>query len=144
MQYRHLPSTGLKVSEICLGTMTFGGQTSAEDSKDIIACALDNGINFIDTANIYTGGNSETILGEALGSRRSDVILATKTGGPRSRVPNNSGLSRKQILASVEESLTRLNTDYIDILYLHFPDKLTPPEEYIERQKPSQILETEI
>lgn len=132
MQYRNLLSTGLKVSEICLGTMTFGGQTSAEDSREIIACALDSGINFIDTANIYTKGESERILGEALGSRRSDVILATKTGGPTARIPNCSGLSRRQIIPSVEDSLKRLNTDYIDILYLHFPDKLTPPEEYID------------
>ncbi len=132
MQYRHLPSTGLKVSDICLGTMTFGGQTNAEDSRNIIACALDNGINFIDTANIYTQGESERILGNALGPRRKDVILATKTGGPTARIPNSSGLSRRQILTSVEDSLKRLNTDYIDILYLHFPDKLTPPQEYIE------------
>ena len=132
MQYRHLPSTGLKVSEICLGTMTFGGQTSAEDSKNIIACALDNGVNFIDTANIYTQGQSESIIGEALGSRRDQVILATKTGGPTARIPNASGLSRRQIITSVEDSLKRMKTDYIDVFYLHFPDKLTPPEEYIE------------
>lgn len=132
MQYRHLPSTGLKVSEICLGTMTFGGQTSAEDSKEIIACALDHGVNFIDTANIYTKGDSEKILGEALGARRSEVILATKTGGGFTRALNASGLSRRQIIPSVEDSLKRLNTDYIDIMYLHFPDKLTPPEEYID------------
>lgn len=132
MHYRNLLSTGLKVSEICLGTMTFGGQTSAGDSKNIIACALDSGINFIDTANIYTKGESEKILGDALGSRRGDVILATKTGGPTARIPNSSGLSRSQIIRSVEDSLKRLNTDYIDILYLHFPDKLTPPEESIE------------
>ncbi len=132
MQYRHLPSTGLKVSEICLGTMTFGGQTNAEDSKSIIAYALDAGINFIDTANIYTQGESERILGEALGARRGEVVLATKTGGPASRNINGSGLSRRQIVSSVEDSLKRLKTDYIDILYLHFPDKLTPAEEYID------------
>lgn len=132
MQYRTLPSTGLKVSEICLGTMMFGGQTSAADSREIIACALDNGINFIDTANIYTKGESETILGQSLGGRRGDVVLATKTGGPVGRGPNKSGLSRRQILTSVEDSLRRLNTDYIDLLYLHFPDAATAPEEYIE------------
>ena len=132
MQYVPLPSTGLKVSRICLGTMTFGGQTSAEDSREIIASALDHGINFIDTANIYIKGESEKILGQSLGARRGDVILATKTGGPAGRKPNGSGLSRRQILTSVEDSLRRLNTDYIDLLYLHFPDKLTPPEEYID------------
>lgn len=132
MQYVPLPSTGLKVSRICLGTMTFGGQTSAEDSREIIASALDHGINFIDTANIYTKGESEKILGQSLGARRADVILATKTGGPAGKKPNGSGLSRRQILTSVEDSLRRLNTDYIDLLYLHFPDKLTPPEEYID------------
>lgn len=132
MQYRNLSSTGLTVSEICLGTMTFGGQTPADESKKIIACALDRGINFIDTANIYTGGTSERILGEALGSRRSSVILATKTGGPTPMNPNGLDLSRRQILASVEDSLKRLNTDYIDILYLHFPDNVTPAEEYID------------
>lgn len=132
MQYVPLPSTGLKVSRICLGTMTFGGQTSAEDSREIIASALDHGINFIDTANIYTKGESEKILGQSLGHRREDVILATKTGGPAGKKPNGSGLSRRQILTSVEDSLKRLNTDYIDILYLHFPDKLTSPEEYID------------
>ncbi len=132
MQYRHLASTGLRVSEICLGTMTFGGQTNAEDSKKIIACALDSGINFIDTANIYTKGESERILGEALTGRRSEVVLATKTGGPAKQGPNGSGLSRRQIISSVEDSLKRLSTDYIDILYLHFPDRLTPAEEYTD------------
>ena len=132
MQCRHLPSTGLRVSEICLGTMTFGGQTSPADSQRILDIALDSGVNFIDTANIYTAGESERILGDALGSRRHNVVLATKTGGPTARIPNSSGLSRYQILSSVEDSLTRLKTDYIDILYLHFPDKLTPAEEYID------------
>lgn len=132
MQYRPLPSTGLKVSPLCLGTMTFGGQTSEEDSLKILEYALDQGINFIDTANIYTQGESERIVGKALEGRRQDVILATKTGGPRGKGPNQSGLSRVQILRSVEESLRRLRTDYIDILYLHFPDETTPQEEYLQ------------
>ena len=132
MKYTNLPSTGLQVSQICLGTMTFGGQTSAADSESIIAYALDHGVNFIDTANIYAKGESEAILGRSLGTRRKDVILATKTGGPTARIPNSSGLSRRQIIFSVEDSLKRLNTDYIDLLYLHFPDKNTPAEEYID------------
>ena len=132
MKYAYLPSTGLQVSQICLGTMTFGGQTSASDSEKIIAYALDNGVNFIDTANIYTKGESESIIGQSLGNRRKDVILATKTGGPTARIPNSSGLSRRQIVNSVEDSLKRLNPDYIDLLYLHFPDRNTPSEEYID------------
>ncbi len=132
MQYRLLESTGLKVSALCLGTMTFGGQTTAEESRRILDCALDSGVNFIDTANIYTQGESERIIGEALGARRNDIILATKSGGPVARHPNQSGLSRRQLISSVEDSLRRLKTDYIDFLYLHFPDKLTPQEEFIE------------
>ena len=132
MKYTYIPSTGLQVSRICLGTMTFGGQTSRADSEKIIACALDHGINFIDTANIYTKGESESILGHCLGERRGDVVLATKTGGPTSRIPNHSGLSRSQLIRSVEDSLKRLRTDYIDLLYLHFPDRNTPAEEYID------------
>lgn len=132
MQYRQLPSTDLNVSEICLGTMTFGGQTSAQDSRQIIDIALDSGINFLDTANIYSGGESERILGNTLGSRRNRIVLATKTGGPTSPDVHRVDLSQHQILSSVEDSLRRLNTDYIDILYLHFPDEGTPPDEYIE------------
>ena len=132
MQYKYLSSTGIKVSSLCLGTMTFGGQADAAESHRIIDCALDNGVNFIDTANIYTQGMSESIIGESLGSRRSSVVLATKTGGPTGRAPNQSGLSRKQIIQSVEDSLRRLKTDYIDLLYLHFPDHSTTSEEVIE------------
>ena len=132
MQYRYLSSTGLKVSALCLGTMTFGGQTSEADSLDILACALDQGVNFIDTANIYTQGASEQIIGKALLGKRQNVILATKTGGPTGRLPNQSGLSRRQILQSVEDSLRRLQTDYIDILYYHFPDNQTAQEEYLQ------------
>ena len=132
MQYRLLQSTGLQVSSLCLGTMTFGNQTSEEDSLKIMAYALDQGINFIDTANIYTQGESERIVGKALEGKRDDVILATKTGGPMGTKRNHSGLSRRQIIQSVEESLRRLRTDYIDILYYHFPDDNTPQEEYLE------------
>lgn len=132
MQYRYLASTGLTVSELCLGTMTFGGQTPEADSLNIVSCALDHGVNFIDTANIYTQGQSETILGKALKNRRQEVVLATKTGGPMGKLPNQSGLSRRQIIQSVEDSLRRLQTDYIDILYYHFPDPHTAAEEILE------------
>lgn len=132
MQYTYLSSTGLKVSQLCLGTMTFGGQTSEEDSLHILDYALDHGINFLDTANIYTGGESERIIGKALKGRRDEVVLATKTGGPTGKLPNQSGLSRRQVIQSVEDSLRRLQTDYIDIFYYHFPDPRTSQEEYLE------------
>ncbi len=138
MQYTVLKGTGCKVSRFCLGTMTFGGQTDAETSTKIIDYAFDNGVNFFDTANIYTDGESEKILGQALAGKRDDTVIATKVAGPAYKTaagkmaPNGSGLGRKYILRSVEDSLKRLQTDYIDVLYMHFPDPSTPLEETVE------------
>ena len=135
MEYKNLGNSGLKVSRVCLGTMTFGGQSSAEESERIVRAALDRGVNFVDTANIYPvmkGGLSETIVGESLKGVRDDVILATKAGGGMNRLPNGKGLSRAHLLREVDASLKRLQTDYIDVFYLHFPDFETPVEETIQ------------
>jgi len=138
MKYTVLKGTGLTVSKLCLGTMMFGGQTNKEDSLKIIDYAATHGVNFFDTANGYTGGNSETILGEGLKGRRDDAVIATKVGNPVYRTadgriaPNGSGLGRKYVMRSIEDSLKRLQTDYIDILYMHFPDPNTPLAETVE------------
>jgi aryl-alcohol dehydrogenase-like predicted oxidoreductase len=129
MSYRTLGHSGLQVSTLTLGTMMFGEQTSTEDSLRIIDKAWDQGINFIDTADVYTNGRSEEIVGEAIASRRQEWVLATKVGfGPVDGVPNRSGLSRKHIFNGIDASLTRLGTDYLDIYYLHREDHNTPLE----------------
>ena len=132
MEYRNVRGTGLKVSKFCMGTMMFGGQTDREESKKIIDYAYDNGVNFFDTADTYTGGLSEAILGEALEGKRDDAVIATKLRNPIGPKPNQMGLGRKHIMYVVEQSLKRLRTDYIDLLYLHHPDNDTPIEETIE------------
>ncbi len=132
MEYIYLNSTGLKVSRMCLGTMTFGGQADEKQSIRMVDCAIDGGVNFIDTANIYTKGESERITGKALKGKRDDIVLATKVRGPVNMQPNNMGLGRKHILKSVEDSLKRLDTDYLDILYMHSPDSTVSFEECIE------------
>jgi aryl-alcohol dehydrogenase-like predicted oxidoreductase len=129
MNYRNLGKSGLKVSRICLGTNNFGGQINEETSIKIINKAIDCGINIIDTANIYTGGKSEEIIGKAVNGRRDEVILATKVRFGTSEKPNQTGLSRKRILSQVEHSLRSLQTDFIDIYYLHRSDPETPLEE---------------
>lgn len=137
MKYRQLGRTGLLVSELCFGTMTFGGkgfwkaigQLPQDAADNLVAQVLEAGINFIDTANVYSEGESEKILGKALGTRRKDVVLATKVLGPMGPGPNDTGLSRKHILQSIEESLARLGTDYIDLYQIHGFDPLTPMEE---------------
>ena len=127
MIYRPLGRSGLQVSALTLGSMMFGEQTSTEDSLRIIDKAWDQGINFIDTADVYNGGRSEEIVGEGIAAHRHDWILASKVGyGPADGVPNRSGLSRKHIFNAIEASLTRLGTDYIDIYYLHREDHSTP------------------
>lgn len=129
MSYRTLGRSGLQVSRLALGSMMFGGPTSAEESLRIIDTAFDQGINFIDTADVYTGGRSEEIVGQAIAARRDDWVLASKVGmGQAAGRPNRHGLSRKHILASVDGSLARLGSDYLDILYLHREDPLTPLE----------------
>lgn len=132
MQYNKLPGTSLLVSELSLGTMMFGGQTSREESLRILDCAFDAGINVWDTANMYTGGESERIVGRALKGRREDILLATKVGHPAEGKRNSQGLSRLAILSAVEASLKRLDTDYIDLYYLHLPDNDTGIEETME------------
>ncbi|UVL53877.1 aldo/keto reductase [Pseudomonas sp. B21-035] len=129
MIYRPLGQSGLQVSALTLGSMMFGEPTSTEDSLRIIAKAWDQGINFIDTADVYNAGRSEEIVGEAIARHRHDWILASKVGfGPAEGRPNRSGLSRKHIFNAIEASLTRLGTDYLDIYYLHREDHNTPLE----------------
>jgi len=128
MHYRTLGRTGIKVSEMCLGTMTFGDQVNEPDSITIIKTAMDKGVNFIDTANMYVKGRSEEIVGKAIKDRREGVILATKVAFEMGPNPNDEGLSRKHIMHAVEESLRRLDTDYIDLYYVHRPDYSTPIE----------------
>ncbi|QPG61997.1 aldo/keto reductase [Pseudomonas sp. BIGb0427] len=129
MIYRPLGQSGLQVSALTLGSMMFGEPTSTEDSLRIIAKAWDQGINFIDTADVYNAGRSEEIVGEAIARHRHDWILASKVGfGPAAGLPNRSGLNRKHIFNAIEASLTRLGTDYLDIYYLHREDHNTPLE----------------
>lgn len=129
MIYRTLGQSGLKVSALTLGTMMFGKQTSTEDSLRIIDKAWDQGINFIDTADVYTGGRSEEIVGEAIARHREDWVVASKVAiGPTDGLPNRCGLSRKRIFNALEASLSRLDTDYLDIYYLHREDHTTPLE----------------
>ncbi|WP_436926390.1 aldo/keto reductase [Halosimplex amylolyticum] len=129
MSYTKLGDTGLEVSRLCLGCMNFGEPTNEADSIDIIDRALDAGINFIDTANVYNDGYSEEIVGEALQGRRDEVVLATKVFGGMDDRPNGQGLSRKHILEQAEASLDRLGTDYIDLYQIHRWDETTPIEE---------------
>ena len=143
MQYNLLGNTGLKVSELCLGTMTFGGKgmwtaigTLPQDQVNgLIKQAVDEGINFIDTANIYSEGLSEKMTGQAireLGLNRDELVIATKVRGKMGEGPNDSGLSRKHILQQAEESLNRLQLDYIDLYQIHGFDAITPMEETLE------------
>ncbi|MFV2048667.1 aldo/keto reductase [Metabacillus sp. YM-086] len=131
MKYKTLGKSGLLVSELCLGAMTFGKEVTEADSIRMIHNFLDQGGNFVDTADVYVGGESEKIVGKAIKDRRSEVVLATKV---RMRVgphPNDFGYSRRRILEGVEQSLKRLDTDYIDLYQLHVWDNITPIEETI-------------
>ncbi len=144
MQYSLLGPTGVRVSRICLGTATFGVAPSAQDADRVVGAALDLGINFFDTADVY--GNmpvfdrpgapaaadrepAEELLGRALAGRRDDVVVATKSHGAVGPGPNDRGLSRRHIIRQVEASLRRLGTDYIDLYYAHNPDPDTPLEQ---------------
>ncbi len=130
MEYRTLGSTGVKVSPLCLGTMNFGGPTPEDESLRMIAAAIDAGINFLDTANMYNQGESERIVGKAIaGQSRERIILATKVHFPQSEDPNDRGNSRRHILQAVEDSLRRLNTDWIDLYQIHRPVFDMPQEE---------------
>ncbi len=131
MHYRTLGGTGMQVSAHCLGTMMFGavGNKDHDDSVRIIHAALDQGINFVDTADMYSAGESEEIVGKALQGRRDDVVLATKVHFPMGHGPNRGGNSRRWILTAVEDSLQRLQTDWIDVYQVHRPDPTTDIEE---------------
>src|SRR5258708_5600888 len=131
MDYRRLGRAGLKVSEICLGTMTFGHSTDQAEAERIVGSALDAGVIFFDTANGYNGGASETMLGKALGARRRDAVIATKVFNPMGPGPNDSGMSRRHILHAVEDSLRRMGTDHIDLYYNHHVDGQPPLEEML-------------
>lgn len=119
MDYRYLGRSALKVSPLCLGAMMFGGETDETTSKRIIDKAFDQGVNFIDTADVYHAGRSEEIVGRAVAGQRDSWVIATKFGYPTTQGPNEQGQSRKWIIQSVDASLKRLGTDYIDILYFH-------------------------
>ncbi len=136
MKIKRMGRTGLKVSEICLGTMTFGRQSDEPTSFAIMDIAAGNGVNFIDTADIYPVppsldrvGRTEEIVGKWLKGKRDRFILATKCGNRMGEQPNDSGLSRKHVLEAIEASLRRLQTDYVDIYYVYQPDPETPIEE---------------
>jgi aryl-alcohol dehydrogenase-like predicted oxidoreductase len=131
MHYRTLGRTGIKVSPYCLGAMMFGaiGNPDHDDSIRIIHRALDAGINFVDTADMYSRGESEEIVGQALRGRRDDVVLATKFFNPMGDDPNQRGASRRWIITEVENSLRRLQTDYIDLYQVHRPDPSADVEE---------------
>ncbi len=131
MEYRRMGRTGLKVSEICLGTMTFGHTTDEAEAQRIVDLAFAAGVNFFDTANTYANSRSETILGNVLKGRRQDAIVASKVFNPTGSGPNDSGMSRVHILRAIEASLRRLQTDYLDIYYIHHVDTQTPLEEML-------------
>ena len=139
MNYRNLGRTGLKVSELCLGTMQFGWTADEDTSFQILTDAINAGINFIDTADVYSfwadgnpGGIAESIIGNWMqlqGIQRHEIILATKVRGKMGEGPNDEGLSRAHILQAVDDSLKRLQTDYIDLYQTHWFDENTPIEE---------------
>jgi aryl-alcohol dehydrogenase-like predicted oxidoreductase len=140
MKYNFLGGTGLLVSEICFGTMTFGGEgywenigkVQQDEVNQLMKTVVDSGINFIDTANVYSFGQSEKMLGQSIidvGLKRNELVIATKVRGKMGDAVNNIGLSRYHIFQSVDESLQRLQLDHIDILYVHGVDKRTPVEE---------------
>jgi aryl-alcohol dehydrogenase-like predicted oxidoreductase len=119
MQLVNLGNSGLKVSRLCLGTMMFGDQTDAAAAASIVSAALDHGVNFIDTADVYTRGAAENMLAPLIKAKRHHLVLASKVGNKMSGHPNEAGYSRTWMLRAIEGSLTRLQTDYLDVYYLH-------------------------
>src|SRR3954467_7943806 len=119
MHYRQLGKSNLRVSALCLGTMMFADQTGRDDAAAILADARDRGINFVDTADVYSKGGSERMLGELLQGQRDQWVVATKLGNSMSDRPNESRYSRAWVIRAAEESLRRLQTDHVDILYMH-------------------------
>src|SRR5271167_3403770 len=142
MEYKNLGKSGLKVSRLCLGCMSYGipergphpWTLDEQTSRPFIKKSIDAGINFFDTANVYSDGTSEEILGRALKdfSRRDEVVIATKVFFPMSKDPNNRGLSRKAIFTAIDASLRRLGTDHVDLYQIHRWDYSTPIEETLE------------
>jgi aryl-alcohol dehydrogenase-like predicted oxidoreductase len=132
MQYRNLGKSGLKVSAIGLGTNQFGGKVDQAGTKEIIAAALDFGVNFIDTADVYQSGRSEEFIGAALQGRRDQALIATKVFFKVGEGPNDQSASRQHILSGVEASLRRLQTDYLDLYQIHRWDAETPIEETLQ------------
>ena len=137
MKYHSLGRTGMKVSPLCLGAMMFGawGNQDHDDSVKIIHAALDAGINFVDTADVYSAGESEEIVGKALVGRRDDVVLATKVHATMGKDPNMAGNSRRWIIRECENSLRRLGTDYIDLYQIHRPDPTCDVDDTLERAR---------
>src|SRR5438270_12606796 len=122
MEYRNLGAGGLKVSPICLGTMTFGAATDESTAARIVGKAREHGVNFIDTADVYVGGKSEEIVGRAIARDRDWWVLATKLGQATGKGPNQHGLTRRYMFQAVDASLKRLGAEVIDILYFHRED----------------------
>ncbi len=131
MDYRRMGRSGLKVSEICLGTMTFGHGADEGESKRMVDLALNRGINFFDTANTYADFLSEVYLGKALKGKRRDAVVATKFFNATGPGPNDSGMSRVHIMNAIDDSLRRLDMDYVDLYYIHHVDVQTPLEEML-------------
>ena len=144
MKYRLLADTGVFVSELCLGAMTFGGRgqmweviggLEQAEVDGIVHRSIDAGINFIDTADVYSAGESETLLGKSLSGRRHEVVLATKVRGRTGKGPNQVGLSRLHIIEAAEASLKRLGTDYIDLYQIHRFDHADQSRRYPARAR---------
>ncbi len=129
MQSRSLGRSGLKVSPLCLGTMTFGNETTPEDAAIIADKALDHGMFFWDTADMYGSGTSERIVGKLMAGKRDQIVLATKAFAAMGPGPNDRGLSARHLISACEGSLQRLNTEWIDLYYLHLPDRSVPLDE---------------
>ncbi|MDH3473890.1 MAG: aldo/keto reductase [Rhodospirillales bacterium] len=129
MNHRPLGHSGLRVSPLCLGTMMFADRTDEAEAAKIVALAREAGVNFIDTADVYSRGGAEAMVGRLIEADRHDWVLASKVGNPMSDKPNETGLGRKWMLRAIDESLGRLGTDHLDIYYLHLPDPATPMEE---------------
>jgi aryl-alcohol dehydrogenase-like predicted oxidoreductase len=129
VEYRQLGRSGLQVSTVGLGANPFGNEVGQEGATAVVQRALDLGVNYIDTANTYNDGRSEEILGRALQGRRGEIVLGTKAGGAMGPGPNQGGASRKHLIESVQASLRRLGTDWIDLFHIHHPDPHTPSEE---------------
>lgn len=131
MEYRRMGRSGLKVSELCLGTMTFGHGTEETEAIRMVDLGFEQGINFFDTANTYADGQSEVILGKALKDRRREAVVGTKFFNAVGSGPNDSGMSRVHIMNAIEDSLRRLQMDYVDLYYIHHVDVQTPLEEML-------------